>query len=124
MWQSASNRPDARPRPGFGPSAFMKSRYRPSCGRSSLTPSGVGFLFDSSEISAQALPENVDRNEGAVRLELPERPPVAGIDSLNMCSHSVNRSGGIRTHQRAVGTHLCSVALLGSLEDAARRQQT
>ena len=44
---------------------------------------------------AQLLAQHVDRHQRAVQLELPEGPAIAGIQTLHMRAHLVDRAGGI-----------------------------
>src|SRR5579871_1997513 len=76
----------------------------------------------SGEVGAQALTQDVDRDERAVRLVLPERPAVASIEALNMRSDAVDRTGRVGADQRSVGAHLGAMTLLRALKHGARRQ--
>src|SRR5437764_4029294 len=57
------------------------------------------------QFGAQLLAEQVDRNEAAVTLDMPERPAVAGRGALEAGADRVDRAAMLGRDQAAVGAN-------------------
>src|SRR4051812_17034341 len=63
----------------------------------------------------------VDQPEALVRLDVPERPAVAGAGALRHRADAMNRSDLVTEHDGADGPHQSSVALLRVHQLCARQ---
>src|ERR1700722_3768296 len=88
------------------PAAFWGSKARHAASGNATRHSRTVRFIGSCKIGAQTLAQQVDGYQRTVRFEMPERPAVAGIQSLNMGGDAMDRSRCVRTRKRTIGAHL------------------
>src|SRR5258708_33138063 len=77
----------------------------------------------SVELGADLLTQNIDRDQCALVLVVPEGPTIARIQSLHMGGDAMDRTAGIGTDKRAVGAHLGVMTATSACQHHARFQQ-
>src|SRR5689334_5937616 len=76
------------------------------------------------QFCAELLAKNVDGDQRAALLEVPEGPAVAGIQSLHMCRDAVDRTGGIGADQSAISAHSGGISAIRAHQDDAGFQES